>query len=317
VDAVLILVRAVHFASTATTAGVLIFLAVVAGPVRRGAEARETATALQMQGLRIVWAALALTVVSGLAWLLIETAAMSGRPLAEALADGVVLVVLSKTQFGMVSTIRLALAILLAVSLIVAGARCWGRFVPAIVAACLMAATAWTGHAAGTVGTAGPIHLAADAMHLLAAAAWIGGLVPLGLLLRWTQQHDDQQNASIASQVARRFSTLGVISVGAILASGLVNSWILIGSIRGLVDTDYGQLVLLKVLLFAAMVSVAAVNRVRLTPRLFEPAGNAMQVSAVRQLTRNVTIEIALGLFIFAVVGVLGTLHPAVHLVPR
>jgi putative copper resistance protein D len=64
-------------------------------------------------------------------------------------------------------------------------------------------------------------------------------------------------------------------------------------------------------------VSVAAVNRMRLTPRLFEPAGSGMQISAVRQLTRNVAIEIALGLGIFAVVGVLGTLHPAIHLVPR
>jgi putative copper resistance protein D len=316
VDTSLAVIRTVHFASTAMTAGALIFLAVVAGPVLRGAGARNAENAPRTQTLRIVWAVFALTVLSGLAWLLIESAAMSGRPLPEALADGVVLVVLSKTQFGMVSTIRLAFAILLAVSLIAVGARSCVRFVPAIVAACLVAAIAWTGHAAGTIGPLGSLHLAADAMHLLAASAWIGGLLPLVLLLRWTAQHDDQQHASIAWQAASRFSVLGVISVGTLLATGLVNSWILIGSFRGLVATHYGQLISVKVLLFAAMVSVAAVNRMRLTPQLVEPAGSPLQLAAVRQLTRNIAIEIAVGLSIFALVGLLGTLHPAIHLVP-
>jgi putative copper resistance protein D len=90
----------------------------------------------------------------------------------------------------------------------------------------------------------------------------------------------------------------------------------LIGSLRALVDTDYGRLVLLKVVLFAAMLSVAAVNRMQLTPRLANPAGSQPQVEALRQLKRNVTIEIVIGLGVFAVVGVLGTLQPAIHLVP-
>jgi putative copper resistance protein D len=44
------------------------------------------------------------------------------------------------------------------------------------------------------------------------------------------------------------------------------------------------------------------------------PSDDARQ-DALRWLSRNILIEIALGLSIFAMVGVLGTLHPAAHLV--
>jgi putative copper resistance protein D len=72
---------------------------------------------------------------------------------------------------------------------------------------------------------------------------------------------------------------------------------------------------LAKIALFGAMVSVAAVNRWRLTPQLSEPATTRSRVEALERLANNIVIEIALGLSAFVVVGVLGTLHPAIHLV--
>ena len=62
----------------------------------------------------------------------------------------------------------------------------------------------------------------------------------------------------------------------------------------------------------ALMLVLAAVNRFSLTPQLAVPSGN--EGEALRKLTRNSVVEIALGLAIFAIVGVLGTLHPAIHL---
>jgi putative copper resistance protein D len=172
------------------------------------------------------------------------------------------------------------------------------------------------GHAAGTIGKIGAIHLGADALHLLVAALWVGSLAPLLLLLRLARQCNDETWAAIASHVTRRFSTLGLMSVGTLFVTGLVNSWILVGSMEGLVRTDYGRLVLAKIALFGAMASVAAVNRWRLTPQLSEPPATRPQIEALQGLTRNIGIEIVLGLSAFAVVGVLGTLHPAIHLVP-
>jgi copper resistance protein D len=108
----------------------------------------------------------------------------------------------------------------------------------------------------------------------------------------------------------RRFSTLGIVSVAAILISGLVNAWVLVGSFRALVVTDYGWLLMVKIAAFMAMVALAVANRLWLTPRLAEPEGEALH-----SLNRNAFVEIALALSIYAIVGLLGTLHPAAHLV--
>lgn len=92
-------------------------------------------------------------------------------------------------------------------------------------------------------------------------------------------------------------------------------AWILVGTFRGLVGTDYGQLLLLKIVVFATMAGFAAVNRLWLTPQLARAAKGEADRGALSALTRNSLIEFVLALAIFAIVGVLGTLHPAIHLV--
>ena len=47
-------------------------------------------------------------------------------------------------------------------------------------AACVLG---WVGHSQIEEGVAGVIHVTSDAAHLLAAGAWLGGLVPLGFIL--------------------------------------------------------------------------------------------------------------------------------------
>jgi putative copper resistance protein D len=63
---------------------------------------------------------------------------------------------------------------------------------------------------------------------------------------------------AIAAEVTARFSGLGVISVVVLLATGLLNTWFLVGSPLALVGTTYGQLLLGKLGLFLAMVTLAA-----------------------------------------------------------
>jgi putative copper resistance protein D len=97
------------------------------------------------------------------------------------------------------------------------------------------------------------------------------------------------------------------------LVTGIVSAWILVGSFQALVITEYGQLLMLKIVVFAVMLVFAAVNRFWLTPQLAFSSENEAQVKALRRLTRNSVVEIALGFAIFAIVGALGTLHPAIH----
>jgi copper resistance protein D len=308
VDGPLVAVRAVHFFATAVTAGSLVFRAVVADPALRSNPGDMAFVRSQI--LLTAWIALVIATLSGAVWLQLQAAAMSGLPLGEAMTREVLLTVLNQTQFGLVTEIRLVLAVILAVCL------AFDRLAPsrrlALASGLGLAATiAWTGHAGSTSDEMGILHLTADVLHLTAAAAWIGGLVSLTGLL--TKTRCDPAYAPLTREATRRFSTLGVASVGTLLSTGIVNAWILVGSFNAFVATGYGRLLMFKIGLFAVMLAFAAVNRFLLTPRLILSTESGLQLNALRLLTRNSLIEIALGLAIYGIVGLLGTLHPAIH----
>jgi putative copper resistance protein D len=258
----LIVVRAVHFAATTILAGSLIFWTVVAQPILRSSEA---ATIVRLQTLRIAWITLAIAVVSGVIWVLLQAASMSGLPLADAMTADVMSAAVIETQFGFVLEIRFVLAIILAACLAYDRLP-WVRWLALASALGLIAAIAWTGHAGSTAGEVGLFHLTADVLHLVFAATWIGGLVSLVFLLAVARRYDSW--AHVALRTTQRFSTLALISVGSIVATGIVNAWILVGSLHALIVTEYGRLLMLKLTLFAAMLMMAAANRFWLTPRL-------------------------------------------------
>ena len=301
----LIAVRAIHFAATAIIAGTVVFRTVVAKPALLPDQA--AAKGWRTQSLRIAWIALAVTLLSGAIWLLLQAISMTGLPPGEAMTSQVLSTVLDETQFGVVMEIRSILAIILATCLAYDRFP-WADRLALAAALGLTASIAWTGHAASTLGALGNLHLAADALHLVAAASWIGGLVPFALLLAVVHRYGGD---SLARYATERFSTLGIVSVATLMLTGIVNSWILVGSFRALLVTEYGQVLMLKLAVFAAMLVFAAVNRFALTPRLAVSSGNDRE--ALRKLMRNSVVEIALGFAVFAIVGVLGTLHPAIH----
>jgi len=135
----------------------------------------------------------------------------------------------------------------------------------------------------------------------------------LALLLSAARRHQAFAWASLARDAAQRFSTLGIVSVATLLVTGIASAWILVGSFQALLVTEYGLLLMLKIVVFAIMLVFAAVNRFWLTPQLALSSGNKAQLPALRRLMRNSVIEIALGFTIFVIVGALGTLHPAIH----
>jgi putative copper resistance protein D len=314
----LIAARAVHFASTVAFVGAIAFGFLVAEPAFRGTPAGSPVIDFRRQLAWIAWIGLGLAVLSGAAWLVLLAAEISGRSLAEVFDGDVIWTLLMQTRFGTVWGVRLVFAILLAGTLVpFVGARHaaspWRGALSTSLAVALVGSLAWAGHAAGTPGSTGKLHVIVDASHLIAAAIWVGGLLPLALLFTTVRRSADPALGSVARQVARRFSTLGVVSVGTIFATGLVNTWMLAGSVPALLETEYGHLLLVKIGLFIAMVCVAAVNRLRLSPRL---APTNASSKAVRQLQRNTLIEAAFGLIILGIVGVLGTLPPAIHAAP-
>lgn len=306
----LVLARAAHIGATVSLSGVVFFETAIFEPAMR----RSARPALEprLQGVRrqigvAFWASLVIALIAGGAWFLAVAGQISDRPPFDIFADETARNILTQTQFGQDWAARLVFLILIAVMRPIRTSRAgtpWRGNLECVVAAGLLGTLALVGHAGATQGVRGTVHLAADILHLLAAGAWVGGLVPLALLFRAVRRDGDEEVQSFISVATRRFSMLGVFAVAALAGSGLVNAWMLVGSPGALVETDYGRLLLLKLAIFLAMIAIAFFNRLGLSPRLPDPG-------AIATLERNSLIEAGLGACVIGIVGALGTLPPA------
>ncbi|TLS41501.1 hypothetical protein FE633_36110 [Streptomyces montanus] len=120
-----------------------------------------------------------------------------------------------------------------------------------VVAAGLAATWAMAEHA--STGIQAGLAMPVDVLHLLAVAAWLGGLSVLLLAL--------YRAPSIESFAIRRFSRVAFGSVAVLAATGLYQSWRQVGSWSALTGTSYGQLLLVKIGLVAVLVGIAWISR--------------------------------------------------------
>ncbi|WP_328949522.1 copper resistance protein CopC [Streptomyces sp. NBC_00184] len=147
----------------------------------------------------------------------------------------------------------------------------------AVIAAGIAGTWALAEHA--STGIQPGIAMPVDVLHLLAVAAWLGGLTALLIALYRTPD--------ITAGAVRRFSRIAFISVLVLTATGIYQSWRQVGSWSALTGTGYGQLLLVKVGLVAVLVGVAGISR-RWTARLATGGGTDADTSAATPET-NVT----------------------------
>ena len=233
----------------------------------------------------------------------LAAADMSGLPFMQACSGHVLGSVLGSTTFGAVWKARMCL---LAAMLVIGwrvgtirrnrgwtGASATLEAASVLLAAALLATLIWSGHAHASDKHAWL--LPSDLLHVAAAGAWPGGLLPLALLL--AQAHRDPSLVSPVLRVTRRFSRLSVAAVSVLVLSGLLNSVGLVGTLSALWPSVYGRLILCKAALLAGMVGLGAVNR-----RIIHQDDSGDVARTLRSLWRNVTWECVL-----AVVVVLAT----------
>ena len=107
---------------------------------------------------------------------------------------------------------------------------------------------------------------------------------------------------------------MSLLVVSALAATGLTNSYFLVGSLPAFVTSEYGRLLMVKVLLFFIMIAIGACNLLRFKPQLaVVDDQNAKQRNALRKLMRNVIVELCLGTIIVLIVGALGATPPPRH----
>jgi len=170
---------------------------------------------------------------------------------------------------------------------------------------------AWMGHGASTEGALGLVHLLSDVVHVFAAAVWIGALVAFTVLS--SKRHASAAAYQALHSALNGFSGVGLCVVGLLLATGLINSWVLVGpeNVSELLSTPYGRLLILKLLLFSGMIAVAIANRFRLVPALGRTLDRAgLPQGPVAALRQSLAVETGLSVGVLLLVGWLGTLEP-------
>lgn len=245
-------------------------------------------------------AAVSVAVATAAAALPIETAVI-GNGWADVLDPATVRAVLLETSVGVAFIAQGIAALLLAATLLVpSGMRSGGT---AVASGLLLATLALTGHAAMHEGSLGVAHRLNDAVHVLAGGAWLGALLPLLPLLRALEDRATSQDAGIA---LRRFSSAGHGAVAIVIATGVLNSMLVLGEWPVDWSSPYQAMLAAKVALVAVMTSLAVLNRYVVVPRMAHSRDGAIR--ALRQAT---LAEIALGIFVVGLVSVFGLLEPA------
>lgn len=161
---------------------------------------------------------------------------------------------------------------------------------------------AFVGHATMLDGTAGWLQRLNHSVHLLSAAFWAGGLLPVVILMRDMARFPAGYDAI---RTLMRFSRYGHLAVALVIISGTIDAFILLPGWPPAFGR-YSQLLLLKALLVAVMCGVALFNRYWLVPR-FQPDGDR-----ARHLFILTTLaELLLAALVIALVSVFATLEPA------
>lgn len=256
----------------------------------------------------IAWIALVGILLSVLE-IAILAAAMSGVPVAQVDAATLSMLV-TQTAVGAAFLVRLAATALAFVLALQRSDRRAIVLAKALCGAVALGSLAWSGHGVMDDGRVGTLHLVADIVHLLAAGVWVGALASL----LWVLITPQQGSTAASHRALAGFASVGTASVALVLVSGMINSWLLVGpsNVLSLGRSLYGQLLLIKLALFAGMIALAAINRFRLTPALGAARTPDDALLALRRLRGSLTLETIAAFAILGLVAWLGTLEPPV-----
>jgi putative copper export protein/mono/diheme cytochrome c family protein len=293
---VVALMRGVHLAALMSLFGMLLFIAAVA-PATTIAGAAETIRTRRPL-LRLARGSAACALLSGVAWLTAASAVVAGtRGIAMTLHA--LPVVALQTQFGQWVLLRLCLLIAV---LVLPLTRRLPRAGAIVLAVAAVAVQPMIGHAGAMGGSLGIELIASEALHLFAAGAWLGGLLPLYIAIRILP-------VDAAANACRSFTPIGVSAVVVLGGTAVVQIAQFIGGVPGLFGTVYGRIALVKAGLFLVLLLLAALNRFVFTERIAGIAPDA----ARRHIRRSIAAEIVLGVLVVITAGFLASNTPGMH----
>lgn len=153
---------------------------------------------------------------------------------------------------GLVLLARLALLALTAVFLLRLFRRRRSSYVIGAALALGLALT-WAAGEHASAGIQVPVAMASSVLHVLAMAAWLGGLTALVVTL--------SRAAVLEPVTVTRFSRLAFTCVSVLVLTGVYQSWRGLGSWSALTDTTYGRLLVAKLTGVVVLLTAAGFSR--------------------------------------------------------
>ncbi|MFJ5260513.1 copper resistance CopC/CopD family protein [Streptomyces sp. NPDC088387] len=230
------------------------YLAYLAGAVLIGAAVfaavcRPADTSALRPLLRTAWWTLLATT---LALLLLRAPYEAGTGPADAFdPDGLTRTLSGRP--GILLLVRLALLALTALLLVRLSRRPSPALLGAGGAVAVGLAVTWAAAEHASAGIQVPVAIASSTLHLLATAVWLGGLTALLVTLYRTD--------SLSVAAVGRFSRVAFASVTVLVVTGLYQSWRGLGSLEALTGTEYGRLLLIKLVVVGALLATAGFSR--------------------------------------------------------
>src|ERR1700730_11962212 len=302
----LVIARWIHFASVFVLSGSSFFWLYMgserfsAGPGGLPGAVRATTNLLRI--------AAPVAAISGVAWLASILINMTGD-FGSVVDPEDLRLFFFETPFGAVSFLRLALLTIGVVIAFLPGHGRW-RFAALMpVGALLLITQAWFGHSAEGVGIYRATMISVYGIHTLATAAWVGGLPTLLFALVEQRRFGPAEARNSTLDVCSRFSSMAMVAVTLVVASGIANAGFRVaGSFGKLFDSGYGDVLLKKLAVVAAMLAVAYFNRFIATPRLRAAPSKGMR--QITWLRYSVAFDVVLGALVLGASAILGITMP-------
>ena len=180
--------------------------------------------------------------------------------------------------------------------------------IPMLVASlALIATTSLIGHGAASGETLAVI---LDYIHNLVAAVWIGGIFYFVFTLLPTFSQLKESNKEKMSLVLiPRFSIAFIIAIGIVTITGPTLMWFLESDVGLIIESVYGQLIILKIVIAAVMIGLGGFFQFKLQKNA-EKSFSLGKISIHKKLKKSLKIDAALGIILLGVVALLtnGTL---------
>jgi copper transport protein len=182
----------------------------------------------------------------------------------------------------------------------------------------LLATISFAGHAGA--GDLVPLALAADLVHLVSVAFWLGGLTLLLVAVVRRQPSTDDEagdpaptsgttDTTAIARIVGEFSAVAFVAVIAIVVSGTVQGWRQVGTVWALTSTTYGRLLIAKVVLFALIMGGAYLSRQWARKAAVKKADATGP--SLKTLRRSVGAEVVIAVVVLAVTALLVNTVPA------